>query len=144
LAQATAAEARKLIEKHVNIHFLTSTADVFAVIGGRVLRARKHSAQTGWINLFDDPPAKAPYRGWLGDYLRDMRWRDEWRELIEEHPGRFVFAMDNVFGPHWTKRYGLKLKIWRWALSMLSPETAGQVACLNAKRLWRLDFDCLS
>ncbi len=144
MAQATVTEARALIEKFRNIHFLTTAADAFPVLGMKKLRQGGQSAQMGWINLFNDPPANAPYRGWLGDYLPTMKWRDEWKRLIEEHPDRFVFALENVFGPHWTKRYRLSVKLWRKAFSMLSNKTAQTVACGNAKRLWRLGIECRS
>ena len=142
MAQANASEARDLIERHKNIYFLTTTADALAATGTEALRRKGHKAQTGWVNLFNEPPKGAPYQGWLRDYLPQMRWRDDWKMLIEAHPDRFVFAMENVFGPHWTRRYPFSLKIWRRALSQLSGRTARMVACANAKRLWRLNVDC--
>jgi Sec-independent protein translocase protein TatA len=142
MAQATVEEARDLLGNFSNIHFLTTAADAFPVIGNRRLASRGESAQSGWINLFNDPVEKAPYKGWLGDYLPTMRWRDDWKQLIAAYPDRFIFAMENVFGPHWTKRYPLSLKLWRKALALLPPEVAHQMACVNTKRLWRLDVAC--
>ena len=142
MAQATPAEARSLIESHGNIHFMTSTADALAAFAVAQARSGKHKAQVGWVNLFSDPPKSTPYKGWLADYLPAMRWDDDWKQLIEAHPERFVFAVENVFGPHWTKRYSVKLKIWRKAFSMLSEKAARMVACGNAQRLWKLDVAC--
>lgn len=142
MGQATPPEARALIEDHVNIHFMPTTADPLAAFAVAQARKGKHKAQAGWVNLFNAPPERAPYKGWLADYLPAMKWRTDWKNLIEAHPDRFVFAMDNVFGPHWTKRYPVKLKIWREALSLLSERTARMLACANAKRLWKLDVVC--
>jgi len=142
MAQSSVSEARELIENYKNIHFLTTAADAIAAAGIETLRRKKHTAQVGWINMFNDPPKGAPYRGWLADYLPTLKWRDEWKRLIEAHPDRFIFAMDNVFGSQWKKVYGLRLKIWRKALSQLPEETAREVGCANAERLWKLNVEC--
>ena len=142
LAQATPAEAENLIEKHENIHFMTTSADAFTNIAVAQARRGKRTAQVGWANLFNDPPKAAPYKGWLADYLPTMRWDDDWKRLIETHPERFVFAVENVFGQHWTKRYLPKLKLWRKAFSLLPRDAARMVACANAKRLWKLEVNC--
>ena len=142
MAQASVSEARQLIETHEKVHFLTTTADALAAIGKKVIHRKKQKAQIAWVNMFNDPPDRAPYTGWLADYLPAMQWRDDWKRLIEAHPDRFVFAMENVFGPHWTKRYPVSLKIWRKAFSLLSEKSARMVACANAKRLWKLEVAC--
>lgn len=142
MAQATPSEAKDLIDRHENIHFMTTSADALGAIAVAQARRGRHKAQVGWVNLFNDPPKRAPYKGWLADYLPTMRWGDDWKRLIEAHPGRFVFAVENVFGPHWTKRYPVKLRIWRKAFSLLSKKSARMVACANAKRLWKLDVAC--
>ena len=145
LAQATPSEqseAENLIEKHENIYFMTTSADAFTSIAvARTLRGTR-KAQVGWANLFNDPPKPAPYKGWLADYLPTMRWDDDWKRLVETHPERFVYAVENVFGQHWTKRYLPKLKIWRKAFSLLPRNAARMVACDNAKRLWKLEVAC--
>ena len=125
-----------------NIHFMTSSADALAAFAVAQARGAKHKAQVGWVNLFTDPPKPTPYKDWLADYLPAMRWDDDWKKLIEAHPERFVFAVENVFGPHWAKRYPVKLKIWRRAFSLLSENAARMVACANAKRLWKLEVAC--
>jgi len=143
MAQASVSEARDLIENHENIHFLTSTADAQTAVGKEINRRKGYIAQIGWINLFNDPPKGAPYKGWFRDYLSTMKWRAEWRTLIESYPDRFIFAMDNVYESHWKKQYySSKLQLWREALSQLSEETARKVACANANRLWRLNVKC--
>jgi hypothetical protein len=142
LAQATPSEAENLIEKHENIHFMTTSADAFTSIAVVQTRRGKRKSQVGWANLFSDPPKAAPYKGWLADYLPTMRWDDDWKRLIETHPERFVFAIENVFGQHWTKRYLPNLKLWRKAFSLLPRDAARMVACANAKRLWKLEVAC--
>ena len=142
MAQATPEEARSLIESHGNIHFMTSTAGALAAFAVARARSGKHKAQAGWVNLLADPPKPNPYNGWLADYLPTMKWNDDWKKLIEAHPERFVFAVENVFGSHGTRRYPVKLKIWRTAFSLLSEKAAKTVACANAKRLWKLDVAC--
>ena len=121
---------------------MTSTADALAAFAVARARSGKHKAQAGWVNLLADPPKPNPYNGWLADYLPTMKWNDDWKKLIEAHPERFVFAVENVFGPHGTRRYPVKLKIWRTAFSLLSEKAAKTVACANAKRLWKLDVAC--
>tara|TARA_B100000029_G_scaffold439680_1_gene456380 strand:- start:655 stop:1413 length:759 start_codon:yes stop_codon:yes gene_type:complete len=141
MAQATPEEARNLVESHASVHFMTSTADAFASF--TVAKAgTSHKAQVGWINLFSALPDGAPYKSWLADYLPVLEWDERWKSLIEAHSDRFVFAADNVFGPHWTKRYPAKLKLWRHALSLLTDKTARMMACANAKRLWKLEMAC--
>ncbi|MDP6787379.1 MAG: amidohydrolase family protein [Rhodospirillales bacterium] len=142
MGQASVEEARDLIENHANIHFLTTASDAISAAGVTSLRRKGESAQSGWINMFNDPPEGAPYKGWIQEFVPSLRWRDDWKALIEAHPDRFVFAMERVFANHWNKHYVSALKYWRAALAKLSPETARRVACGNARRLWRLDVDC--
>lgn len=142
MAQASVSEARDLIENHKNIYFLTSVADTLAAVGTEYSRRKGYIVQFGWINLFNDPPKGAPFKGWFRDYFPTMKWRAEWKALIESYPDRFIFAMDNVYANHWKKRYRFTLALWRKALSQLSEETARKVACANANRLWRLNVEC--
>ncbi len=141
MAQASLGQARGLIAVHTNILFVTSSADALTAASISSRPRSGQVAQVGWINMFNDPPTLAPYHGWLPEYLSNMQWQPGWKALIEAHPTRFVFAMDRVFGHHWTKRGKNTLKIWRKALAQLSP-AAGKVACANAKRLWRLRLNC--
>ncbi len=142
MGQASLAEAADLIAAHANIHFVISHADALMVASLHSRRRSGEMAQTRSVNLFNDPPKLAPYHGWLGEYLGTMQWRPGWKALIEAHPERFVFALDRVFGRHWTKRGKNTLKIWRQALALLTPSTAAKLACANVKRLWRLGVIC--
>ena len=145
MAQSTVVEARELIEQFENIYFLTSHANVLNSIG-KIKRQRiGEVTQVGWINLFTRLQENAPYKGWFKEYLSGMDWKRKWKELFEQYPERFVFAMDNVFIKHWrAKRYKRLMKIWRKAFSQLSKDTAMKVACENANRLWSLNFTCLT
>ncbi|MDP6645809.1 MAG: amidohydrolase family protein [Rhodospirillales bacterium] len=142
MAQASVSEARDLIGNHENIYFLTSGADALLAASLEYNRRKGYIAQIGWINLFNDPPKGAPYNGWFRDYLPTLKWRAEWKTLIESYPDRFIFAMDNVLANHWKKRYRFTLALWRKAFSQLSEETARKVACANANHLWRLNVEC--
>ena len=75
-------EARRLIETHPNIYFLTSHANTIAV---------NKSAQP-WTDMFD------------GERLSPA-----WRELVVRCPKRFILAFDNVFAEHWGDFYLDKL-----------------------------------
>ncbi len=143
MAQANIDQAKNLLENSNNIYFITSQADAIAIAGIRAQRRRGTLAQEGWINLFSDPPPEVPYKGWIYDYLKSMQWRKEWKSLIEQYPDRFIFALDNVFEHNWTKMSEPRTLLWRKALSMLAESEAKMIACSNAKRLWRLDIDCM-
>ena len=111
MGQLYAEEARKLIEAHPNIHFLTSHANE---------RLTSVSRQP-WITMAD-------YNG----------LKPAWRKLIIEYPSRFVLAFDNVWPRNWSEMYVEQAKLWRNALSKLPPDVAHSVAHLNAERLWGL------
>ena len=142
MGQASAAEARDLIEQHKNIFFMMSQADAFPVIGIRRLKKRGQKAQFGWINMFTDPP-KEIGRGWIFEYIENFTWRPKWKALVSDHPSRFMFATENIWERHWNRRYGVQLQLWRKAFSLLPPEAAIQVACKNAVSLWKLNISCV-
>jgi hypothetical protein len=125
MAQLEPNEARMLIEAHENVFFLTSSADPIIIRATQSLMAAGGKAQTGWINMFAGED-----------------WKPDWRKLITDHPGRFVLAFDNVFPPHWERRYAQQVPMWRNFLGRLPPDVAKQVACENAVRLWKLGFSC--
>lgn len=110
MGQLDAREARRLIEIHRNIHFLTSHASP-RVIGSK----------QPWINMFS------------GDELTA-----EWRDLLARYPDRFIFAIDNVWAEHWHDEYLGEVARWRKALGALPAAVARAVAHGNAERLWRL------
>ncbi len=62
------------------------------------------------------------------------------RKLILEHPDRFVFAFDNVWGEvHWkTTFYMSQITLWRRALSELPDKVAHAIAHGNDERLWKI------
>ncbi len=109
--QLSSADVHRLIEKHQNIHFLTAHTNPIAVSA---------SAQP-WVNLF------------RGDTLAP-----EWKKLIMQYPGRFIFGLDNVWQNHWGDFYLDQVKYWRKAMSDLPDEVAHAVAHGNAERLWRI------
>lgn len=128
MGQASPQEARALLERHRNIHFLTSHADDLAAFSIKG-KSSEGTSQSGWINLFEG-----------NCHLNECPsgWNREWLELVTRFPTRFVLAFDNVFPKHWEKRFEIRVGIWRRALAMLPPDVAHALAHRNAERLWRL------
>ena len=85
MGQLKPTEVGQLIEKHKNIYFLTAHTTP-AII--------RFSNQP-WVNMFD------------GEVLAA-----KWKELILEHPDRFVFALDNVWDRHWKEFYLDQMTYW--------------------------------
>ncbi len=111
MGQLEAKEVRRLIEAHANVYFLTSHANPIVVSRSR----------QPWVDLFD------------GESLAP-----EWKNLVMQHPDRFILAFDNVWEYHWGPLYLDQIKLWRKALKELPHEAAHAVAHRNAERLWRL------
>lgn len=110
MGQLPVEEAAALIEAHKNIYFLTSHADPVSA-----------KSNQPWINMMD------------GD-----KFISTWKQLIKQHPDRFVFAMDNVWGDQWRNTYMQHIKVWRGALADLPEGVAHAVAHANAEKLWKL------
>ena len=103
------AEVRRLIKNHKNIYFLTAHTNPFII---------RHSNQP-WVNIFK------------GETLAP-----DWKELLSQYPGTFIFALDNVWDRHWKEFYLDQIKYWRKAMADLPPDIAHAVAHGNAERLW--------
>ena len=101
-----------LIKAHNNIYFLTSHADPVSA---------SHSKQP-WINMMDKD-----------------KFKPQWKKLMMQHPDRFIFALDNVWGWQWQDTYMKHIKVWRSALSELPVYVAEKVAHGNAEQLWKLE-----
>ena len=109
--QLDAPAVTRLIGAHANIYFLTAhTNPVIA-----------RSSDQPWVNMFD------------GERLTPA-----WKALMIRYPGRFVFALDNVWKRHWKEFYGEQIRCWRAALADLPPDVAQAVAHRNAERLWHI------
>lgn len=113
MGQLKPAEARRLIESHPNIYFLTSHANTVFI--------RDRGSGLPWTNLFD------------GKALAT-----EWRKLFVRHPDRFVLAFDNVYDDDWSYHYVHQAQLWKTALENLPADVANAVAHRNAERLWHL------
>jgi predicted TIM-barrel fold metal-dependent hydrolase len=109
MGQLKVAEVRRLIKNHENIYFLTAHTNPFII---------RHSNQP-WVSIFKDETL-AP----------------EWKELLSQYPGTFIFALDNVWDRHWKEFYLDQIKYWRKAMADLLPDIAHAVAHGNAERLW--------
>lgn len=111
MGQLEEPDVRTLLDAHVNLHFMTSHSDPSHQGGGKP-----------FINMFS------------GESLKP-----EWRRLMIERPGRFVFALDNVFSSLWMPGpYLGKMELWWKALSELPDDVAHAFAHGNAERLWKL------
>lgn len=112
MGQLQAPEAERLIKAHANFHMLTAhTTHVIA-----------RESREPWTQMFD------------GDHLKPA-----WKELMQAHPDRFIFALDNVWYRHWDAFYLEQVGQWRKALAELPPTVAQAVAHGNAERLWQLE-----
>jgi len=111
MGQLEANEVRQLIETHRNVYFLTSHCNPITVEGSR----------QPWVNLFD------------GGTLSS-----EWKNLMTQHPDRFILGFDNVWAAHWGSYYLDQVVLWRKVLRELPLEVAHAVAHRNAEHLWRL------
>lgn len=111
MGQLQAGEAARLIERHPNLHFITSHSNPFAIA----------ISNQPWVNLFQ------------GKSLHP-----KWKALMVRHPRRFVLGFDNVWAMHWGGFYLRQVALWRKALGELPPEAAHAIAHGNAERLWNL------
>lgn len=112
MGQLDADEARRLIEAHSNVYFLTSHSNSVSIA---------ENPGQPWVNLFS------------GDALAP-----KWAALMTQHSDRFILAFDNVWPEHWGQFYLDEAKLWRTALGKLPPDVAHAVAHGNAERLWKL------
>lgn len=113
MGQLQPAEVARLITAHVNFHLLTA----------HTTTAITSESREPWTHMFS------------GDHLAP-----NWKTLVLAHPDRFVFALDNVWYPHWDTYYLEQVNQWRRALAEVPPSVAHAVAHGNAERLWRLDL----
>jgi predicted TIM-barrel fold metal-dependent hydrolase len=112
LAQLDAPSVRAMIDRHSNVYLMTSTSNPIAARRGN----------QPWTNMFAKQEI-AP----------------EWRDLLLEHPDRFILAFDNVVAENWGQSYLNQIALWQAALMQLPEEVALAIAHRNAERLWHLD-----
>ena len=111
MGQLQAEEAARLIERHPNLHFITSHSNPVVIA----------SSNQPWVNLFQ------------GESLHP-----KWKALMVRRPRRFVLGFDNVWAEHWGEFYFRQVALWRKALGELPPDAAHAIAHGNAERLWSL------
>jgi len=112
MGQLDHADVRQLIEEHDNIYFITSSSTpIYAM----------NAYNDHWTNMFDDGHLSA-----------------DWKQLIIDHPDRFVLGFDMVWVEQWGNFYLGQIALWRKALGELPPEVAHAFAHSNAERLWHL------
>ena len=123
MAQIEFSEAKLIINKTNNIHFITSHAD-----NERQKQMKKNPGrgQQGWINLFD----------------KNDNFQKKWLDLMNKNPRRFVLALDNVWDVHWLRGYRQRIYMWRKALASLNKDSATLIACGNTKNYFKLNIKC--
>jgi predicted TIM-barrel fold metal-dependent hydrolase len=110
-------EVSQLIETYNNIYFLTS-----------------HSTSIEASPITFVPKSKDPRT----KMFEGKRLSADWKQLMIEHPDRFILGFDNVWPEHWSQYYLDQIKLWREAIKELPLEVAHAFAHGNAERLWRL------
>ena len=124
MAQIEFSEAKFIINKTDNIHFITSHADNERE---KQMKRKPGKGQMGWINLFD----------------KNDNFKKKWLNLMNKNPKRFVLALDNVWDVHWLRGYKERIYMWRKALDALNSDSALLIACGNAKSYFKLNIKCL-
>jgi hypothetical protein len=114
MGQLDCAGVRRLIETYSNIHFITAHSNA----------AIKYPHFWPATNMFD------------GEHLAA-----DWKQLMVEHPDRFILGFDNVFAEQWGQFYLKQIGFWRVAMEELPSEVAHAFAHGNAERLWHLQLE---
>lgn len=73
---------------------------------------------------------------WGGAFMRSAGLKPEWLQLVEDHPDRFMVAIDDVTS--WEQFDEVVTAIRTGLLDKLTPATAEKVAFRNAVRVYRL------
>jgi len=141
MAQLSATEVKNLIQQHKNVHFFISTADPINQRGIERRKENNETAQSGWITVLNGPGIKWSYRN-PNPVIYNTAWKPEWKSLIEKNSDRFIFAIDSVYADPWKFSHSIKVKLWRERLGDLKSNSANNIACGNAKRLWTLPISC--
>ena len=123
MAQIEFSEAKFIINKTDNIHFITSHADNERE---KQMKRKPGRGQMGWINLFD----------------KNDNFQKKWLNLMNENPKRFVLALDNVWDGHWLRGYKERIYMWRKALASLNSDSALLIACGNANTYYKIGIIC--
>ena len=68
----------------------------------------------------------------------DDRLAEDWKQLMTEHPNRFILGFDNTWIEDWGQYYLDQIALWREAIKELPLEVAHAFTHGNAERLWHL------
>lgn len=115
MGQLDCAEVRQLIDSHDNIHFIASKSNPIS--------ANKAWPELHPTSMFDDD-----------------RLAEDWKQLMTEHPDRFILGFDNTWVEDWGQYYLDQVALWREAIKELPVEVAHAFAHGNAERLWHLQL----
>jgi hypothetical protein len=141
LGQLDATQASDFLSRHKNINLILSTVDPLSQRGIQRRAKKGETAQSGWINIFEDDGRNYSRKN-FDAYAARLNIKNEWRDLLERFPDRFVIGIESVYAEPWLNSYELKVKLWRYALSKLKPNVARMIACDNAVRNWSLPLSC--
>ena len=110
MGQLDPATVQQLIEAHGNIYFITAGTTPAYANGP-------------WTIMFDG---------------RNLS--EDWKQLMIQHPDRFILGFDMVFADMWGPFYLGQVKLWKEAIKELPLEVVHTFAHGNAERLWHLQL----
>ena len=113
LGQLDHEDVLKLIQNHDNIYFFTAHVTPIMI------------SDVPWTIIFDQQGEKCAFK-------------NEWKQLVEKFPSRFIFALDNVWEGHWAIKYTGQINCWVSALKHVPPAVAHSIAHRNAEEMWNL------
>ena len=113
LGQLDHEDVLKLIQNHDNIYFFTAHVTPIMI------------SDVPWTIIFDQQGEKCAFK-------------NEWKQLVEKFPNRFIFALDNVWEGHWAVKYTDQINCWVSALQQVPPTVAHSIAHRNAEEMWNL------
>ncbi len=62
----------------------------------------------------------------------------DWYALLQDHPDRFIFALERVFSSQW-QAYAMDMAVAQESLARLPASAAQAIVYDNAARLWNID-----
>ena len=117
MGQLDCGEVRQLIDSYKNLYFVTSHSTPI------------EASPIAMVKESEDPRSKM---------FEGTRLSPLWKQLMMEHPDRFILGFDNVWSEHWGEYYLRQIKIWRAVFEDLPQVVAHALAHRNAERLWNL------
>jgi hypothetical protein len=131
--RVSVAELARLLQAHPNLFCDLAAMTNTGPTGYGFSVGRDFPGREGWPQAF----------AWTHIIERDGRFFPEVRELMLRFPDRFLgVGMDNAHGPLPSRAWRERLQRFRVLLGGLPSDVAHQLACSNAKRVWKLGVAC--